>query len=253
LKHTSNKIGLKAHRAGGFMLFKTCFTALALPCCLLAQTAIFKPYQNSSMSAADTLYLGASFLYTGATTGGKGNGFGTKKFGPAEPIQVTLKSSEAGWTGELWAIVQSATGKEETVFLFTNKDAPGTSVDLRKKVSFAIPSGAEITFMYTVIQNPCASCSQIPAECLLPKYSGPNRGSDKYHSIASSEKMYKPNFRFGGRWSVVTRNSADDLEFGFEDNTQASSDMDFDDVIFTVSNLQMGVFNRKLLTKNLVR
>ncbi|MDB5104394.1 MAG: hypothetical protein JWP91_2083 [Fibrobacteres bacterium] len=218
---------------------------LALPMGLFAQSAIYVPYKNKSLWTADTLYVGASFLYTGAASGGGGKWkFG---FGIIQPIMVTLKGSEAGWTGELWAIVQSATGAKETVFLFTNHDAPGTSADLRSKVSFPIPAGAEITFMYKVVFG-----TDYPPS-LFPKYSGPNRGFDPYFSQASSDGMPNPNWRFGHRWSVVGRNPAGDLEFGFEDATDDGSDMDFDDVVFTVSNLEIGIFNRKLLARDMVR
>jgi hypothetical protein len=234
------------------MRFTSALALLAMPAMLFSQTAVYKPYRNTKMWSADTLYVGASFLYTGATSGGGGKWTGG--WGTLEPINVTLKGNEAGWTGELWAIVQSATGKEETVYLFTNQDPPGTKVDLRKKVSFAIPTGAEITFSYKVIST-CGfmGCWGITPTDMLPKYSGPNRGSDKHRSQASSDVMPNPNWRFGNRWSVVGRNPAGDLEFGYEDCTQPQSDMDFDDVVFTVSNLEIGIFNRKLLTKDLVR
>lgn len=229
---------------------------LALPCGTFSQSAIYRPYKNAEMWSADTLYVGASFLYKGD---GRGMGFGddggsSLKFGSHQPIQVTLKGNEALWTGELWAIVQSALGTEETVFLFTNQDPPGTSIDLRMKVTFPIPAGAEITFMYKVIST-CGfeGCRGITAEDMKPKYSGPNRGSDRFRSPASSELMTNPNWRFGNRWSVVGRDDVGDLEIGFEDSTQGGSDMDFDDVIFTVTNLELGIFNRKLLTRDLVR
>jgi hypothetical protein len=232
------------------MRFKSLMMVLTLPGFLVAQSAVYVPYRNSSMWSAETLYVGASFLYTGATSSsGK---WWSKKFGSVEPITITLKGNEADWRGDLYAIVQSATGVEETVFLFNNHDPKGTSFDLRSKVSFPIPSGAEITFMYKVT----ASGSWWPVNAVdkLPKYSGPNRGSDRYHSVASSDSMPNANWRFGNRWSVVGRNPDGDLEFGFEDCTQPSlSDMDFDDVVFTVSNLEIGIFKRKLLAKDLVR
>ncbi|MDB5104393.1 MAG: hypothetical protein JWP91_2082 [Fibrobacteres bacterium] len=234
------------------MRFPTALMLFSLPSGLLAQSAIYVPYRNSAMWSSDTLYVGASFLYTGAASGGGGKWKGG--FGTLEPITVTLKGNEAGWTGELWAVVQSATGKEEEVFLFTNHDAPGTSVDLRTKVSFPIPTGAEITFMYKVVAG-CAffGCWSITPEDQLPKYSGPNRGYDRHRSAATSDIMPNPNWRFGNRWSVVGRDKDGNLEFGFEDCTQAFSDMDFDDVVFTVTNLEIGIFNRKLLSKDLVR
>jgi hypothetical protein len=234
------------------MRYIAAILVLCLPALLSAQTAIYKPYRNTAMWSAETLYVGASFLYTGAVSGGGGKW--KKGFGTLEPINVILKGNEAGWTGELWATVQSAMGKEETVFLFKNTDAPGTSVNLRSMVSFSIPTGAEITFSYKVIST-CGfpGCWGITPTDMLPKYSGPNRGYDRYRSQATSDNMANPNWRFGNRWSVVGRNPAGDLEFGFEDCTQAKSDMDFDDVIFTVSNLEIGIFNRKLLTKDLVR
>jgi hypothetical protein len=228
---------------------------LALPCGLVSQSAIYIPYKNVSMWSADTLYVGASFLYQG--DGAAGSYYGkwwASKFGSAEPITVTLKGNEAGWIGELWAIVQSGTGKEETIYLFKNQDPPGTSVDLRTKVTFTISAGAEITFMYKVISTcPFYGCWVVTPNDMEPKYSGPNRGSDRFRSPVSSESMPNPNWRFGNRWSVVGRTDDGDLEFGFEDCTQSISDMDFDDVIFTVTNMEIGIFNRKLLTRDLVR
>lgn len=88
---------------------------------------------------------------------------------------------------------------------------------------------------------------------VMPKYSGPNRGRDLHRSQATSDNMPNPNWRFGNRWSVVGRTPDGDLEFGFEDCTQDFSDMDFDDVVFTVTNLEIGVFTRKIVTRDLVR
>ena len=224
---------------------------LAMPVGLFAQSAKYVPYANTNMLSVDTLYVGASFLYTGASSGGGGKW--TSKFGTLEPILVTLKGNEASWDGELWALVQSATGKEERVFLFNNHDLAGTTLDLRCKVSFAIPTGAEITFEYKVVAG-CGGCWYEPtASDRAPKYSGPNRGNDRFRSAATSDTQRNPNRRFGNRWSVVGRTKAGDLEFGFEDCTEAYTDMDFNDVVFTVTNLEIGVFDRKLLTKDLVR
>ena len=221
----------------------------------LAQTAIYIPYRNKNFWTSDTLYVGASFIYQGGA--GKTSGKGWWKFGAAQPINVTLKGNEAGWQGALYAIVQDSRGVEHRAYLFKNWDPPGTSVDLRTLFPFVIPAGAEITFEYDVIEAvgfaPCWGCWPVAAADVLPKYSGPNRGRDLHQSKASSDIMPNPNWRFGNRWSVVGRTPDDDLEFGFEDCAQDFSDMDFDDVVFTVTNLEVGVFTRRLVTRDLVR
>lgn len=236
------------------MGFKTFICGLAFPALLAAQTEIYVPYKNKDLWTADTLYVGASFIYKGGIVSG-GSGWKSKwgwKFGSSEPINVTLKGNEAGWRGELYANIQDEFGKYNRVYLFSNHDVPGTSVDLRTLVAFTIPAGGEITFEYDVVSENFSTWKVTPTD-MAPKYSGPNRGNDRFRSSAHSEDMPNPNFRFGNRWSVVGRDDDGDLEFGFEDCTQEYSDMDFDDVVFSVSNLEVGVFNRRLVTRDLVR
>jgi hypothetical protein len=238
------------------MGFKGIIFGLAFPALLFAQTEIYVPYKNVGMWTADTLYVGASFIYKGDVASSGTSWWKTKwswKFGSIEPINVTLKGNEAGWEGHLWANIQDGIGKFHRVHLFRNWDPPGTTVDLRKLVGFAIPAGAEITFEYEVGPGACWGCPPILDDDRAPKYSGPNRGNDRFRSSITSDNMPNPNFRFGNRWSVVGRDDDGDLEFGFEDCTQGWSDMDFDDVVFSVSNLEVGVFNRRLLTRDLVR
>jgi hypothetical protein len=217
---------------------------------LRAQTAIYVPYQNVSLWSADTLYVGASFYYMGNS----GKGFGKwKGWSTLDPINVTLVGNAAGWKGELWANVEDlSTGGVDRVYLFNNFDPIGTMVDLRTLVPFTIQTNAQITFEYLVVVG-CGPCWPISPDDFLPKYSGPNRGSDRFVSKASSDDHPNPNWRYGNRWSVVGRLSTGVLEFGFEDCTETISDMDFDDVMFQVTNLEMGVFTRRLLAKDLVR
>lgn len=232
------------------MGFKKIIFGLAFPALLVAQTEIYVPYKNQDLWTADTLYVGASFIYKGGSS--SSGSTWSWKFGSSEPINVTLKGNEAGWRGELYANIQDGIGAYHRVYLFNNHDVPGTSVDLRTLVNFAIPAGAEITFEYDVVSENFSTWKLTPTD-MAPKYSGPNRGYDRFRSTAHSETMPNPNFRFGNRWSVVGRDDDGDLEFGFEDCTQEFSDMDFDDVVFSVSNLEVGVFNRRLVTRDLVR
>ena len=236
------------------MRLKSIILGLAFPALVSAQTEIYKPYKNLGFWTSDTLYVGASFIYKGGAGGGGGKwGF---KFGASQPIKVTLRGNEAGWSGQLWAIVQDGSGKDHRKYLFRNFDPPGTSVDLRDIMPFVIPAGAEIYFEYVVTEPvgvPCWGCWLVTNQDVMSKFSGPNRGFDRHRSGASSDLMPNPNWRFANRWSVVGRTPDDDLEFGFEDCTSDFSDMDFDDVVFTVSNLEIGIFNRRLVTRDLVR
>jgi hypothetical protein len=238
------------------MGIKTCILGLAIAAFASAQTEVYVPYKNKEFWTADTLYVGASFIYKGGSGDGGGSSWWTKwkfKFGSDQPINVTLKGNEAGWEGKLYANIQDGTGKYHRVSLFRNWDVPGTTVDLRKTVGFSIPAGAEITFEYEVTGNICWGCPPVTPNDQSPKYSGPNRGRDRFRSSATSNDLPNPNFRFGNRWSVVGRGDDGELEFGFEDCTQGWSDMDFDDVVFRVSNLEVGVFTRRLVTRDLVR
>jgi hypothetical protein len=211
--------------------------ALAIPFGIRAQTEIYKPYQNTDMWSADTLYMGASFIYTPS--------------GTSKPVVVTLKGNEAGWTGELYLINPNAA--KPPIYLFTNHNAPGTSVDVTGYLSKTLPT--QLTFMYKVVDDGGPGGWTLYPEDMLPKYTGPNRSKDQYFSQASSDAMPNPNWRFGHRWSVVGKvpGGSGDLEFGFEDCTTAISDMDFDDVVFGVTGLQIGVFTRFLVTKDFVR
>ena len=61
-----------------------------------------------------------------------------------------------------------------------------------------------------------------------------------------------PAFRYGHRWSVAGRLSTNKLEFGFEDETNPGSDMDFDDIIFGVDGLTLVNFERSAKVRSYV-
>jgi hypothetical protein len=192
---------------------------LLLPVFPAAQTEIYKPYKVG-LWTADTLYVGASFLYLG----GGGD------------ITVTLGTSESATTGKLYAINPA---KNDTLYLFSNKDALGTSVNISKLTT--VPVGGTLIFMY------------IPQNNDIPMFTGPNLIGDRYFSSESSDDMPKPNWRYGHRWSVVGKTKGGDLEFGFEDWASPMSDMDFDDVIFKVKGMSLGIFTRSLRARDFVR
>jgi hypothetical protein len=210
--------------------------SLAIPLGIHAQTEIYKPYRNTAMWSADTLYMGASFLYTPTWKG--------------DPVVISLKGNEAQWRGELYMI--NPNSAMPPIYLFNNHDAPGTNVDVTGYLSKVLPT--QLTFMYKVVDDGGSDWKLVPDD-LLPKYTGPNKATDKYYSSATSDNMANPNWRFGHRWSVVGKvpGGSGDLEFGFEDCTSNISDMDFDDVIFRVSGLQIGVFTRFVVNKDFVR
>lgn len=61
-----------------------------------------------------------------------------------------------------------------------------------------------------------------------------------------------PNLRYGHRWSVAGRVDANTLEFGFEDNTEPTSDMDFDDIVFQVQGLNLAIFEKSAKKRSYV-
>ena len=183
------------------------------------QSEIYKPYKKSTPWTADTLYIGAGLVYPGAG-----------------PIQVTLAASESVTRGKLYLINPA---KNDTVFLFDSKAPLGTTIDAAK--STLVPKDGEVVFMY------------IPENHNQPMFTGPNLAGSRYRTGPASDSMANPNWRYGHRWSVIGRNSAGDLEVGFEDWIDAGSDMDFDDVIFRIKGLDIAVRNRTVSSKDLVR
>lgn len=231
------------------------FTTLRLQ----AQTEIFKPSVAGNKLTAPVLYIGASFIYKG---GGS---------------TITLKENGGWWNGVL-SVINPATNAP--VFLFNNHDAPGSTKNLAAMIT--MNPGDQIVFKYQVVSKPPGGQPFRPND-LLPKYSGPNKATDPYVSVSTSDSnsnvAWRPiSWRFGHRWSVVGRVAPTVLEFGFEDMSDQGGlspnpltcgcgapyftylpggnlavDMDFDDIVFQVSNMDIGVFSRSLLTKNFVR
>ena len=128
-------------------------------------------------------------------------------------------------------------------------DPVGTSLTITDFTKVLI--GGSIVFMYKVIPD---WRFYGDANDLQPKFTGPNLNGRPYRSPASSNLNQNPNFRFGNRWSVVgkKRGSPGVLVFGVEDMTWSISDMDFDDVVFEVSGLSLGLYNRDLDRRSLV-
>jgi hypothetical protein len=134
-----------------------------------------------------------------------------------------------------------------------------TSINITSMVDSAA-LGTPITFMYKVTDClgylTAGQCAQYGDK----KYSGPNLPGITPATILSSESSENhtdPNKRFGRRWAVVGKVAATgNLEFGFEDlNVTAgyyACDMDFNDIIFTVSGLVRGITTRRLSSKGYV-
>lgn len=73
------------------------------------------------------------------------------------------------------------------------------------------------------------------------------------YSPMSSDDNYNPSFRYGHRWSVAGRISKDVLEFGFEDDSTPTSDMDFDDIVYGVDGLTLVNFERTAKVRSYIR
>jgi hypothetical protein len=216
-------------------ILKTAAAALLLGTAAWGQTDYFLSSATYGFTA-DKLYLGAEFRVTGLVT-------------------VTLKNNHALALGELWYI-NPTNGQE--VFLFRNKDLPKPSVTLP-----ALPIGQTLTFFYKTTE---------PMYNNDKKYSGPNiPGVSQYVNPMSSDANLDPNKRWGARYCAVGRERTapggaltGNLEFGYEDESDHNqvpninpprswSDMDFNDIIFSVSGLEMGIQTRSLASKGLVK
>lgn len=215
---------------------RACYALSAFACLSHAQTEIYKPYKNNGLWSADTLYVGASFM---RLNGG--------------PIRVSLKGNDAGFTGRLYAINPTPVGggRADTVALFSNHDPAGTTVNLQALTNIPVPG--DVVFMYVVERNNGYGPFD-PRVDLLRKFSGPNLGGGKYTSQATSEAHPNVNWRYGRRWSVVGKVPGPGrvLEFGFEDMANSNTDMDFDDVVFQVTGLSLGIYTRDLDRRSLV-
>jgi hypothetical protein len=186
------------------------------------QTQVYKPHQNFNLWTADTLYLGAGFTRSSN-----------------DPVKISLRNNDAGFDGELY-FLDPGTGNP--IPLFSNHSKTGEVVDLSAMVN--IPVGVELTFMYKVVGNGAWTGRTLDASVVEPKYTGPNHKGSKYISAVSSDGNVDPKLRFGRRWSVAGRVNGKVLEFGFEDDTAPTSDMDFDDIIFQAEGLNLAVFEK---------
>ncbi len=208
---------------------------------------------------ADTLWMGGVFLRV-----------------TAKPLTIRLKGSSAGQKGLLYMMVPGH--QDSAYYIFSNKDRPGTSVDLN---AFDIPQMDTNYFMYAIIgrredglwDTDPADWRSLDVNRL--RYTGPNRragdgpaegappggwlGTDRY----SSEVLYNssdvpcnsyPNYR---RFAVAEWVQQDDGEggrvrtdtvaFGFEHGI--IGDGDFDDIVFYLT----GVFLNRPNIVNEVR
>jgi len=168
------------------------------------QTDLYNPSRFANMWSADTLYVGASFRYTG--TG---------------PLTVSLQGSETATPGRIY-VVSPIDGS--LVFVMTNLDAVGTTVNLSALAGFK--AGDAVVFFYEPQGSP-------------GRYTGPSRPGSPFYNTASSDSNPDPNLRFGHRFSVAGRLPNGDIEFGIEDFQGALSDMDFNDIQFILHNAQL--------------
>jgi Domain of unknown function (DUF4114) len=196
-------------------------TLLAFPILGHGKTDIYEPYKNINLWTADTLYLGAGFTRLSNA-----------------PVKIWLKGEEAGLDGEL-SFLDPITGNPIT--LFANHSKPGDVLILSDMVT--IPLGTNLTFMYKVVGKGKWD-KDLDSEVLKPKYTGPNHKHSKYVTPVSSDDNVDPAHRYGHRWSVAGRVDAKTLEFGFEDNTENDSDMDFDDIVFQLEGLNLAIFEK---------
>ncbi|MDB5051538.1 MAG: hypothetical protein JWO30_4609 [Fibrobacteres bacterium] len=188
-----------------------------------AQTDIYTPYKNKDLWTADTLYIGAGFARL-----------------DYKPVKIWLVGNEAALDGELY-YVDPTTGKE--YFLFGNHEAPGRVVNVTDLVN--VPLGVTLTFVYKVVGlGGWSKGEDHMGELSQPKYTGPNKKGSKYYSPTSSDDNNNESRRFGHRWSVAGRINKDVLEFGFEDDSTPTSDMDFDDIVYGVDGLTLVNFQR---------
>ncbi|MDQ2999709.1 MAG: hypothetical protein M3Y08_00400 [Fibrobacterota bacterium] len=148
------------------------------------------------------MYIGASFTRTSF-----------------DPVSIWLIGNEAGWTGDLY-FTSPKTGQE--FLLFNNKSTPNQRLVLSATHDIGI--GDTVYFVYKV--RPSSDPTWPTLNSQKPKWTGLNLpGVSKYVTAPSSAK-------YGHRWSVAGRVNDSLVQFGFEDNVENGSDMDFDDIIF---------------------
>jgi hypothetical protein len=174
----------------------------------------------------DTYFLPSGFAPYNAFPLLLGNGF-TATGGK---VTVKLIGNDASNTGYLF-VVDPVTG--EVKFLFSNKDAKGTVLDLG-----GYPKGAPVVFLYVAKK----------AEMTPKKYTGANTaGTYDFDADPSLKGMAinhgampvsgETNNKGDRRWAVAGRASCDDVVFGFED--VAGGDYDYNDIVFLVGGVRL--------------
>lgn len=174
--------------------------------CARGQTDIYYPYRFAEKWTADTLYLGASFRYTGQP-----------------PLLISLAWSETSTNGDLY-VVSPRTG--DTLFVMSNRAAEGTTVDLTARAGFR--SGDEVVFVY--LPKYISS---------VPRFTGPSRRGSRFFNYVNSDANPNPSLRFGRRFSVAGKTPDGRIEFGIEDSDGVFSDMDFNDIHFFLTHAEL--------------
>jgi hypothetical protein len=169
------------------------------------QTDIYMPYRYADKWTAETLYVGPSFRYTGAG-----------------PLTLTLEWSETSTTGDLYVVSPSS---GQNVFVMNNRQPEGTAIDLLSLVPFQ--PGDEVVFEYF-------------PRSVASRFTGPSVQGSRFFNRINSNGNRNPKLRFGRRYSVGGQIRPGLIEFGIEDaDGSGSSDMDFNDIHFNLTNAQL--------------
>ena len=217
-------------------LTKICISMALLGGAVCAQ--VVNKFAGSSPFTSDTLYVGGDISQSD----------------PTQDVIVTLQDHSGAAQGKLY-FMDPLTGNP--IYCFQNDSVTSPPSPVTKDITAAVhsvPAGTPLYFKFVVIWG-------WPSDA---KYSGANiPGVSKYVSSASSDGLADVTKHYDRRWCVMGRHKTagvtDGLvEFGFEDNSAVSggwgpTDMDFNDAIFNVSGLQVGVSTRTLANKGTVR
>jgi hypothetical protein len=174
----------------------------------------------------DTYFLPSGFAPYNTLPLLLGNGF-TATGGK---VIVKLIGNDASNTGYLF-VMDPVTG--EVKFLFSNKDAKGTVLDLG-----AYPKDAPVVFLYVAKKE----------EMTPKKYTGANTaGTYDFDNDAALKGMAinhgampvsgEANNKGDRRWAVAGRANCTDVVFGFED--VAGGDYDYNDIVFLVEGVRL--------------
>lgn len=162
---------------------------------------------------ADSLYLGASFIYQDSS----------------RDVIVSFVNTDAHFEGSLYFMVPGI--PDSAYYLFTNKPANHPNDPTRVNLSdiFDIPVGSKIYFMYKV-------------SYYRPKYTGENiTGVDLYVSTETHiwQGITDRRWATAGRIKDTNGGPTDSADFTFEDDP--NGDLDCDDIIFRVTGLGLNI------------